>query len=168
MKLINADCRWALKILDSNSVDSICTDPPYEINFMDRAFDKTGIAHDVEMWKECLRVLKPGGYLCAFGATRTYHRMACAIEDAGFNIRDSLHWVQGQGMPKGHNISKAIDKKAGAKRKVVGVKPIAYPDSDCWGIPNKNKGSKSNQFAKSKKYLILSGLFNLRSRYKGI
>jgi site-specific DNA-methyltransferase (adenine-specific) len=89
-KIYNMDCREGLKLIDENSIDSIVTDPPYELGFMGKAWDKTGIAYDVEMWKECLRVLKPGGYLLSFGGTRTYHRMACAIEDAGFEIRDSI------------------------------------------------------------------------------
>jgi site-specific DNA-methyltransferase (adenine-specific) len=81
---------------------------------MGKAWDGSGIAYSVEMWAEVLRVLKPGGHLCAFGGTRTYHRMACAIEDAGFEIRDSLHWVYGSGFPKSLDVSKAIDKTAGA------------------------------------------------------
>ena len=76
-----------LKQLDDNSIDSIVTDPPYELGFMGKSWDKTGIAYNVELWKECLRVLKHGGHLLAFGGTRTYHRMVCAIEDAGFEIR---------------------------------------------------------------------------------
>ena len=83
-------------------------------------WDKTGIAYNVELWKECLRVLKPGGHLLSFGGTRTYHRMACAIEDAGFEIRDQIQWIYGSGFPKSQNISKAIDKKLGKERKVVG------------------------------------------------
>jgi DNA modification methylase len=78
---------------------------------MGKAWDGSGIAYSVEMWAEVLRVLKPGGHLCAFGGTRTYHRMACAIEDAGFEIRDSLHWVYGSGFPKSLNVGKAIDKQ---------------------------------------------------------
>jgi len=77
-----------------------------------------------EIAKECLRVLKPGGHFLAFGGTRTYHRLACAIEDAGFEIRDSIHWIYGSGFPKSHNISKSLDKMAGAERKVVGSRPL--------------------------------------------
>jgi DNA modification methylase len=109
-----------LKQLDDNSIDSIVTDPPYELGFMGKSWDKTGIAYNVELWKECLRVLKHGGHLLAFGGTRTYHRMACAIEDAGFEIRDQIQWIYGSGFPKSHNISKAIDKKLGAEREVIG------------------------------------------------
>jgi site-specific DNA-methyltransferase (adenine-specific) len=105
------------------SVDSIVTDPPYLIGFMGKGWDAAdGIAGQPEVWAECLRVLKPGGHLLAFGATRTYHRMTVAIEDAGFDIRDSLHWVYGSGFPKSLDVSKAIDKAAGAEREVVGTK----------------------------------------------
>src|SRR5574344_2587658 len=120
-KIYNEDCLEGMKTLSDNSVDSIVTDPPYELGFMGKSWDKTGIANNVEMWKECLRVLKPGGHLLSFGGTRTYHRMACAIEDAGFEIRDQLQWLYGSGFPKSMDISKAIDKKFGAERKVVGV-----------------------------------------------
>jgi len=103
-------------------VDSIVTDPPYELTtgkkssggFMGKSWDATGIAYSVEMWSEALRILKPGGHLLAFGATRTYHRMACAIEDAGFEIRDSIHWIYSSGFPKSHNVAIAIDKSLGA------------------------------------------------------
>ena len=117
--LFNNDCRVTLKSLPDCSVDSIVTDPPYELGFMGKSWDSTGIAYSVDVWQECLRVLKPGGHLLAFGGSRTYHRMACAIEDAGFQIRDQIMWVYGSGFPKSLNISKAIDKAAGSL-KVVG------------------------------------------------
>ena len=103
-----------------NSVDAIVTDPPYELGFMGKSWDSTGVAYDVTVWQECLRVLKPGGHLLAFGGSRTYHRLAVAIEDAGFQIRDQIMWVYASGFPKSLNISKAIDKAAGAEREVVG------------------------------------------------
>jgi len=106
------------------SVDSIVTDPPYELGFMGKSWDSTGIAYSVEMWAEALRVLKPGGHLLAFSGSRTYHRMACAIEDAGFEIRDQIMWLYGSGFPKSHNVSKGIDKAAGAMREVVGTKTL--------------------------------------------
>lgn len=90
-------------LLADNSVDAVVTDPPYELGFMGKGWDSTGIANSVEMWAEALRVLKPGGHLLAFSGTRTYHRMVCAIEDAGFEIRDSLQWIYGSGFPKSHN-----------------------------------------------------------------
>jgi hypothetical protein len=89
------DCLEVLKQYPDNYFDSVVTDPPYELGFMGKKWDSTGIAYNVELWKECLRVLKPGGHLLAFGGTRTYHRMACAIEDAGFEIRDCIQWLYG-------------------------------------------------------------------------
>lgn len=101
--LHHGDCREILRTLADASVDSVCTDPPYELGFMGRDWDRTGIANDVALWKEVLRVLKPGGWLVAFSHARTYHRMACAIEDAGFEIRDQIMWIYGSGFPKGGN-----------------------------------------------------------------
>jgi len=93
-----------LPTLEDNSVDSIVTDPPYELGFMGKKWDSSGIAYSVELWQQCLRVLKPGGHLLSFGGTRTYHRMAVAIEDAGFDIRDSIAWLYGSGFPKSLNL----------------------------------------------------------------
>lgn len=120
MRLINADCIEAMKAMPDNLVDSIVTDPPYELGFMGKSWDASGIAFNVDVWREALRVIKPGGHLIAFSGSRTYHRMAVAIEDAGFEIRDQIMWVYGSGFPKSHNISKGIDKAAGAEREVVG------------------------------------------------
>lgn len=136
-ELFQGDCRELLRDLPDECVDAIVTDPPYELTtnkkggsglasvnldspygrarigtgngggFMGQKWDATGIAHDKDFWRECLRVLKPGGHLLAFGGTRTYHRMACAIEDAGFEVRDSLHWIYGSGFPKSMNVQKA-------------------------------------------------------------
>jgi DNA modification methylase len=118
MKLINADCIQAMKEMPDNSVDSIVTDPPYELGFMGKSWDATGIAFNVQVWQEALRVLKPGGHLIAFSGSRTYHRMAVAIEDAGFEIRDQIMWVYGSGFPKSHDIAKGIDKSdAGIARR---------------------------------------------------
>lgn len=134
------DCLEGLKLLDDNSVDSIVTDPPYELGFMGKKWDSTGIAYNVDLWKECLRVLKPGGHLLAFGGTRTYHRMVCAIEDAGFEIRDCLQWLYGSGFPKSMDISKAIDKAVGVERDVIGVKP--YTSQDIRGNAYKSEKAK--------------------------
>ena len=109
-KIIHGDCLDKLKELEDNSIDSIVTDPPYELGFMGKSWDNTGIANNKDMWAECLRVLKPGGHLLAFSGTRTYHRMASAIEDAGFEVRDMIEWVYGSGFPKSLNIGKAVDK----------------------------------------------------------
>lgn len=109
--IIQGDCLIKLKEIPDNSIDSIVTDPPYELGFMGKSWDSTGIANNVEMWKECLRILKPGGHLLAFSGTRTYHRMAIAIEDAGFEVRDMIEWVYASGFPKSLNVHKALQKK---------------------------------------------------------
>lgn len=111
--LRKGDCKEVLKLLPDNSVDSIVTDPPYELGFMGKSWDSTGISNDATMWAECLRVLKPGGHLLAFSGTRTYHRMASAIEDAGFEVMDMIEWVYGSGFPKSLNIGKAVARLQG-------------------------------------------------------
>jgi len=107
--LHTGDSRQVIRTLPENSVDAIVTDPPYELGFMGKAWDRSGIANDVKFWDDCLRVLKPGGHLLAFSGSRTYHRMTCAIEDAGFEVRDQMMWVYGSGFPKSLNVAKAID-----------------------------------------------------------
>ncbi len=121
-KIINADCVTAMRELINAGVqvDSIVTDPPYQLGFMGKKWDSTGISNNVEMWRLCLELLKPGGHLLSFGGSRTYHRMACAVEDAGFEVRDCISWIYGSGFPKSLNVSKAIDKMAGAEREIVG------------------------------------------------
>jgi len=119
--LIHGDSLEMLPELDENSIDAVICDPPYELGFMGKKWDGTGIANSVELWTKVLRVTKPGGFLLAFGGTRTFHRMVCAIEDAGWEIRDSISWVYGSGFPKSTDISKQIDKQAGVKREVVGT-----------------------------------------------
>ena len=112
------DCLEVLKTIPDNSIDSVVTDPPYGLSFMGKKWDYD--VPSVEVWTECLRVLKPGGHLLSFAGSRTYHRMAVRIEDAGFEIRDQIMWVYGSGFPKSHNIGKAIDKIEGNEREVVG------------------------------------------------
>src|SRR5687767_6466394 len=119
-QVLQGDCREVMKTLADGSVDSIVTDPPYELGFMGKCWDRTGIAYDVSVWIERLRVLKPGGHLLAFGGSRTYHRLACAVEDAGFEIRDQIQWIYGSGFPKSLDVSKAIDAAAGAEREIAG------------------------------------------------
>jgi DNA modification methylase len=114
-KLLHGDCRDQLATIPDNSIDAIVTDPPYELGFMGKSWDASGIAYNPTVWTECLRVLKPGGHLLAFSGSRTYHRMAVAIEDAGFQIRDQIMWVYGSGFPKSLDISKAIDKSDAAE-----------------------------------------------------
>ncbi len=117
------NCLEVMPTLKDNSVDSIVTDPPYELGFMGKSWDSSGVAFDVNVWKEALRVIKPGGYIIVFGGSRTYHRMAVAIEDAGFEIRDQIMWVYGSGFPKSMAIDKQIDKFYGAEREIVGRNP---------------------------------------------
>ena len=109
-RIIVGDCRESMAALPAESVDAVVCDPPYELGFMGRAWDASGIAYDLEVWRQAHRVLKPGGHLLAFSGSRTYHRMTCAIEDAGFEIRDQIMWVYGSGFPKSLDVSKAIDK----------------------------------------------------------
>lgn len=134
--IFNASVEDILPALDPESYDACLCDPPYGLKFMSKHWDH-GVP-SAEIWKEVYRVLKPGAFLMAFGGTRTFHRLTCAIEDAGFEIRDCLMWLHGQGFPKSLDISKAIDKENGDEREVIGSRPIAYSDSNCWGIPNKS------------------------------
>lgn len=127
-ELHTGNCLDLLATMPDNSVDAIVTDPPYGLAFMGKKWD-----YDVpseEIWRECLRVLKPGGHLLAFAGTRTQHRMAVRIEDAGFEIRDMIAWVYGSGFPKSLDISKAIDKAAGAEREVVGIEDGHYDNAN--------------------------------------
>lgn len=147
VRLLLGDCRDVLRTLADASVDSVVTDPPYHLTqasrgghartnnpemphgrhrigdkgFMGKVWDGGDVAFRAETWAEVLRVLKPGGHLVAFGGTRTYHRMVCAIEDAGFEVRDQLGWMYGSGFPKSLDVSKAIDKAAGAEREFTPV-----------------------------------------------
>jgi site-specific DNA-methyltransferase (adenine-specific) len=126
------DCLEVLKTIPDNSVDSVVVDPPYHLTsikgdkkgFMGKDWDGGDIAFRTDVWSECLRVLKPGGHLLSFSHSRTYHRMAVAIEDAGFEIRDSIMWIYGSGFPKSHNIGKAIDKIEGNEREDLGYNLI--------------------------------------------
>lgn len=137
------DCLDVLRGMPDASVDSIVTDPPYGLSFMGKKWD-----YDVpstEIWEECLRVLKPGGYLLAFAGTRTQHRMAVRIEDAGFEIRDMIAWVYGSGFPKSHDVSKGIDKAAGAERAIISEgnpvkRMIPGADQDATGSWIKDNG----------------------------
>lgn len=120
--LWHGDCRQVMADLPECSVDAVVTDPPYELAFMGKGWDASGIAYNQDVWDQAHRILKPGGHLLAFGGTRTWHRLAVAIEDAGFEVRDSIAWMYGSGFPKSLDVSKAIDKAAGAEREVVGHK----------------------------------------------
>ena len=123
--LNHGDVVEQLKNIEDESIDAIITDPPYNLSFMGKKWDNKGAPKQFQEWCsawsiECLRVLRRGGYLLSFGGTRTFHRIAAGIEDAGFVIKDCLSWNYGSGFPKSHNISKAIDKKAGVEREVIG------------------------------------------------
>jgi site-specific DNA-methyltransferase (adenine-specific) len=120
-QLICADCLVAMKDMADDSVDSIITDCPYGLEFMGKKWDYD--VPSVEIWKECFRVLKPGGHLLCFGGSRTYHRVVVNIEDAQFEIRDQIQWIYSSGFPKSHNVSKGIDKAAGAEQEVIGENP---------------------------------------------
>lgn len=149
VQIIHGDSREALKTLADNSLDACVTDPPYNLTSITKRFGKAGsapaadgvfnrsakgfmgqawdsdVAFHPDVWLEAYRVLKPGAHLIAFGGTRTYHRLVCAIEDAGFEVRDQLAWLYATGFPKSHNVSKGIDKRAGAEREIVGTgKPV--------------------------------------------
>ena len=141
MLLINSDCIKEMEKLINNGVqiDSIVTDPPYHLTFMGKEWDGGDIAFRKETWELCFKLLKPGGHLLAFSGSRTYHRMAVAIEDAGFEIRDQMMWLYGSGFPKSLNIGKAVDKKQGNDRVAVGertrnIKP--FDDDNGWNSNN--------------------------------
>ena len=107
--IIHGDCIEALAKMSDNSIDAVVTDPPYGLSFMGKKWDYD--VPSVDVWRECLRVLKPGGYLLSFAGTRTQHRMACNIEDAGFEIRDMIFWTYASGFPKSLNIWKQLKKR---------------------------------------------------------
>lgn len=161
--ILLGDCREAMAALDADSIDAIVTDPPYHLTtgkrggsgeaslntdspagrsrvttgFMGKAWDGGGIAHDVETWAAALRVAKPGAHLLAFGGTRTFHRLTCAIEDAGWEIRDCIMWVYGSGFPKSLDVSKAIDKAHGHERSTAEHKRA---DREGWRFETQTPG----------------------------
>lgn len=128
------DCLSVMAELPENSVDTIITDPPYGLTFMGKDWDK-GVP-GVAFWEQALRVAKPGAMLLAMGGTRTFHRLVVAIEDAGWEVRDSMAWLYGSGFPKSYDISKGIDKKAGAEREVVGVREDFNKRARKNGVPS--------------------------------
>src|SRR4249919_2598762 len=117
--LHHGDCLDVMRGLPDASIDAIVTDPPYGLGFMGKAWDD--LPPGLPWATECLRVLKPGGHLLAFGGTRTWHRLACAVEDAGFEVRDSIAWLYGSGFPKSLDVSKAIDKARDDSGEVLAV-----------------------------------------------
>ena len=144
--LLNGDCLEQMKTLPDNSVDGIVTDPPYGISFMAKKWDYD--VPSVEVWEEAMRVLKPGGHALIACGTRTQHRMVVNIEDAGFEIRDVVSWIYGSGFPKSLNISKAIDKAAGAERK-LGARKASARDckrADGWERPHHLDPNHASKF----------------------
>lgn len=135
--LFEGNCLEVMATMAENSIDSIVTDPPYELGFMGKSWDSSGVAFNIEVWQEALRVLKPGGHLLAFSGSRTYHRMAVAIEDAGFEIRDQIMWIYGSGFPKSHNIAKAIQK-------ADGVEPIGFKENENAAFYGTGSGGQYN------------------------
>lgn len=121
-KIYNGDMLDMLQVIKPESIDAIVCDPPYELGFMNKSWDSTGIAFKKETWQNCFEVLKPGGYLLAFGGSRTYHRIACAIEDSGFEIRDCIMYLYGTGFSKSYNIGLAIDKKNGVDNRTGNIR----------------------------------------------
>jgi site-specific DNA-methyltransferase (adenine-specific) len=112
VRIIQGDARGVLPTLDADSIDAVVTDPPYELGFMGKDWDASGITNDPAFWRDVLRVAKPGAHLVAFGGTRTHHRLMVALEDAGWEIRDCLMWLYGSGYPKSRNVGKDIDRLA--------------------------------------------------------
>lgn len=164
LQLHHGDCLEVMRAMPSNSVDSIVTDPPYGLSFMGKKWDYD--VPSVEIWAECLRVLKPGGHLLAFAGTRTQHRMACRIEDAGFEIRDMIAWVYGSGFPKSHNVGKSIDREAGAQREVVG-KAVAGSAPLKRGHVNASGGGLSVGTERSPEYDITAPATDAARQWQG-
>ena len=131
-QLLKGNCLDTLKTLESNSIDAIVTDPPYELGFMGRPWDSTGIAYSEELWSECFRVLKHGGHLVAFSGSRTVFPMGVALAEVGFEVRDMISWVYTSGFPKSLDISKQIDKMNGTtdQRKKIGEKQSGIANSE--------------------------------------
>ena len=147
-ELHHGDCIEVMRAMDDNSIDAIVTDPPYGLGFMGKKWDE--LPPGEEWARECLRILKPGGHLLSFGGTRTWHRLAVAVEDAGFEIRDSIAWMYGSGFPKSLDVSKAIDKAAGAERtEVIGTRGLArWKEGAPGGAAMKDDGGIRQNFDK--------------------
>ena len=132
VRLYLGDCVEVMAGMDPESIDAVVCDPPYGLDFMGRAWDTGAVAFAVETWREALRVLRPGGHLLAFGGTRTFHRLTCAIEDAGFEVRDCMTWLYGSGFPKSLDVSKAIDKATASPERAAW---LDLDDEDAVAVP---------------------------------
>ena len=127
--LLNGDCAVMLGVLPEASIDAVVTDPPYEIGFNCQKWDRPGIAYDIDMWRQIRRVIKPGGYIMAFGGTRTFHRMTAAIEDAGLEVQDCLAWMYGNGFPKHESkLKPAWEPIILARKKAPTATPLRIDD----------------------------------------
>ena len=135
-KLYQGSMLDMLDYIEENSIDSIVTDPPYELNFMGKGWDNAGVSFQPDTWKKCYDVLKPGGYLLAFGGSRTFHRIACAIEDAGFEMRDTIMWLYGSGFPKSMDIEKALNKRDGVKFRSKPASGVGFMNTNDDGYHN--------------------------------
>ena len=163
-----------LEVIEKESIDSIITDPPYELNFMNKGWDNSGIAFQQDTWRKCYEVLKPGGYLLAFGGSRTFHRIACAIEDAGFEIRDTIMWLYGSGFPKSMALDKSIESKlitgSGNKKDFYKCNGT-LEESKGKGYTSMKKTNVEQDFRninyKSKGQLKLEATTDLAKKYKG-
>ncbi len=157
LKLIQGNCNKVMRTIKRNTIDTIITDPPYALKFMNKAWDYE--LPSVKCFKRMLRIAKPGAILLCFGGTRTFHRMACNIEDAGWTIKDCIMWMYGSGFPKSHNISKAIDKAKNVKQKISGKKIIdaGYSGHMQGRIPKGNCIKVNNTVATSKTALLWDG-----------
>jgi site-specific DNA-methyltransferase (adenine-specific) len=144
-RLMRGDSQLKLKLLDKNSVDAVVTDPPYGLAFLNKKWDYD--VPSVALWKEVLRVLKPGGHALVACGTRTQHKMVSNLEEAGFEIRDVVAWIYGQGFPKNLDVSKAIDKKLGAKRKVIGANPNHRDSSNSSSLHFRSADAKPHDSA---------------------
>ncbi len=130
-RILAGDCVARMGMMEASSIDNCITDPPYEIGFMGKGWDNTGVAYNPRTWRAVHKVLKPNGFLAVFAATRTQHRIAHAIERAGFEIIDIISWCYGTGFPKSHNISKALDKSLGGERQIIGkIDGMGYTKSN--------------------------------------
>ena len=148
-KLYQGSMLDMLDVIPEESVDSIITDPPYELNFMGKGWDNAGVSFQKETWEKCFKALKSGGYLLAFGGSRTFHRIACAIEDAGFEIRDTIMWLYGSGFPKSMNIGLAIDKKNGVDNRTGNIKTdgkATNSGSNCYNCNNGKDNSMKPEY----------------------
>ena len=185
-KLYQGSMLNMLEVIEPQTIDSVICDPPYELNFMNKGWDNSGIAFQLDTWKKCYEVLKPGGYLLAFGGSRTFHRIACAIEDAGFEIRDTIMWLYGSGFPKSMDISKSLDKRNGRNynddfRKYINKKRIKKNISlkeinELFGLSTDGGGVASYIFSErqqnglptKEQYLILKDKLELDDRYDNL